>query len=267
MGSVQQHCKLRRSLRDHPGITGRQRGLWRLQWGSRMTGATLRGSGTAYSSGGIGWIDSEDQPSRVGGYWTHQRITAWQRLVQWRNGAAHTSGVHQQDGCRREEDDLGSGTRQWRAARLPGIGFMRAVSRGEAEATARALLEVGRAMGRVVGVDNDNGARGFGAGWTGSTREAVTVTDQSPGWDELGWLRATVGGGGSNTAQAGRINLHELGAGLAGFGRQDGWIELGQDGGFWASCVRGIQSGTIWAGQLTLTLFGRRSHHETSESP
>ncbi|KAJ7835934.1 hypothetical protein B0H14DRAFT_2589982 [Mycena olivaceomarginata] len=142
-------------------------------------------------------------------------------------GGTSTTKKGCRDGCRREEDDSGSGTQRQRAAWLPGIGFMRAVSRGEAEATMRALLEVGRAVGQVAGADNDNGAGAVlerstrvhqevdhghgvvlqgvngadsGVGWMGSTCEADTAADWSLGWDELGWLKATVGSGGSNTA-------------------------------------------------------------------
>ncbi|KAJ7364676.1 hypothetical protein DFH08DRAFT_798995 [Mycena albidolilacea] len=243
---------------DHPGITGRQRGQWRLQWGSRTTGATLRSSGAAYSSGGIGWIGSEDQPGRVGG--TGPTSTSQDgsgsydvgtgQLTHW--GYASSTGTTRKGyrkGCRRKEDDSGNSTRRQRAVRLPGIGFTWAVSCGEAEATVRAPLEVGRAVGRVAGVDNNDstvqhwsGARkriggrpctwgSTSEGWTGSTCEAVMVADQSPGWDELGWLKAAVGGRSRNTAQAGRIDLRGLRAGLAGFGRQDGLVELGRDGG------------------------------------
>ncbi|KAJ7798496.1 hypothetical protein B0H14DRAFT_3544462 [Mycena olivaceomarginata] len=271
-GSVLQHCKLRRSLWDHPGITGRQRGLRRLQWGSRTTGATSRGSAAAYSSGGIGWIDSEDQPGRVGstgptsasqdGSGSYDGGTGW---LTHRGYASSTGTTRKgcRDGCRREEDDSGSGTRRRRAARLPGIGFMRAVSRGEAEATARAPLEVGRAVGRVAGADNDDGAvrRWSGArerigggprtrgGASGGARQAERVGAGSTaqirrGMDGLN-TRGGYGGGsvagvgragmvrgrGSNTARAGRIDLRGLGAGLAGFGWQNGLIELGRDAG------------------------------------
>jgi hypothetical protein len=84
----------------------------------------------------------------------------------------------------------------------------------------------GRLSGLVQGQQH-----GFSVGWTGLTRKAVMAADRSPEWDELGWLKAAVGGGGSNTARAGCIDLHGLRVGLAGFGRWDGLVELRWDGG------------------------------------
>jgi hypothetical protein len=239
-GSVRHHCKLRRSLRDHPGITGRQRGLRRLQWGSRTTGATSRGSGAAYSSGGISWIDSEDQPGRVGGTGptsasqdgsgsydkgtgrpTHWGYASSKSQVTVGGHCAGTGTTRKgcRDGCRREEDDSGSGTRRRRAAQLPGIGFMRAVSRGEAEATAQAPLEVGRAVGRVAGADNDDGAvrRWSGArerigggprtrgGASGGARQAERVGAGSTAriWRGMDRLDTRGGYGGGSVAEVG----------------------------------------------------------------
>ncbi|KAJ7844610.1 hypothetical protein B0H14DRAFT_3686424 [Mycena olivaceomarginata] len=148
------------ALRDHPGITGRQPRTTAAAVGSRTTGATSRGSGTTYSSGGIGWIDSEDQPGRVGGT---EPTSAQQhgsgsydggtgRLTH-REYASSTGTTRKgcRDGCRREEDDSGSGTRRR-------IGFTQAVSRGEVEAIARTPLEVGGLQERVADANNDASA-------------------------------------------------------------------------------------------------------------
>jgi hypothetical protein len=67
------------------------------------------------------------------------------------------------------------------------------------------------------------------------------VVDRSPGWDELGWLKAAVGGGGSNMARAGCIDLHGLGAGLDLVGGIDWWNSGGM-AEFKASCARGCVS-------------------------
>ncbi|KAJ7751731.1 hypothetical protein B0H14DRAFT_2635949 [Mycena olivaceomarginata] len=53
-------------FKDHPSITGQQPGLWGLQWGSRTTGVMSCGSGAAYSSSGIGWIELGAQAEHCG---------------------------------------------------------------------------------------------------------------------------------------------------------------------------------------------------------
>ncbi|KAJ7824993.1 hypothetical protein B0H14DRAFT_2596899 [Mycena olivaceomarginata] len=254
--------------------------------GSRTTGATSRGSGAAYSSGGIGWIDSEDQPGRVGGTGTHQRIAGRQRLVRRRNGAAPRIGGtpaapvqrgRARDGCRREEDDSGSSTRRQESGAAPwdrvhvssksrrGRGHLRGHrwrleglwDGSQARTTTTARYGAGAEHGAHRSADRGHGAgasggcgrlsgleqgqrRRFGAGWTGSTREAVTAADRSPGWDELGW----VGASGrrqvaANTARAGCIDLHRLWGGAGGIWSA-GWIGgTRRDGGILGPLARG----------------------------
>ncbi|KAJ7807731.1 hypothetical protein B0H14DRAFT_2872183, partial [Mycena olivaceomarginata] len=144
---------------------------------------------------------------------------------------------------------------------------MRAVSRGEAEATARAPLEVGRAVGRVAGADNDDGAvrRWSGArerigggprtrgGASGGARQAERVGAGSTAQIRRGMdgLDTRGGYGGGSVARAAvAATRHERGASTCtGSGR--GWRDLvgGMDwwnsGGmaeFRASCARGCVS-------------------------
>ncbi|KAJ7843184.1 hypothetical protein B0H14DRAFT_3139633 [Mycena olivaceomarginata] len=243
------------SLADYGGCSG---GLERQERRHAALGA-------AYSSGGIGWIDSEDQPGRVGStgptsasqHGSGSYDEGMGRPTHW--GYTSSTGTTRKgcrDGCRHEEDDSGSGTRRQRAAQLPGIGFMRAVSRGEAKATARAPLEVGRAVGRVAGVDNDNSA----------ARHARRLRRRigPPGWDELGWLVAAVGGGGSNTA---REQVHRLAQARGGAGGiwSAGWIGGTRAG--WRNPGPLARGGVLANGVLDVRGYARRGAGGNRNSP
>jgi hypothetical protein len=251
-----------------------------------MIGVTSRSSGTAYSSGDIGWIDSEDQPGRVGGTGptsasqdgsglydggtgqpTHRGYASSKSQVTVGGHCAGTGTTRKgcRDGCRCKEDDSGSGTRRRRAVRLPGIGFTRAVSRGEVEATARVLLEVGGLQERVTDANDDasavwrwsaeyacapcgrplvrcsaaGGARQAGQvgreghgcgsrmGQTSSMGTAVGAAVMSPGW-----RRAAGSGGDGDTASASTCGRGIRVAGSASTCAAVGWLDQvsGMDG-------------------------------------
>jgi hypothetical protein len=112
----------------------------------------------------------------------------------------------------------------------------------EHASTSEADRGHGAALQGVRGRLSGGQQRGFGAGWTGSTREAVTAADRSPGWDELGWLVAAVGGGGSNTARAGASTCTGSGRGWRDLVGGMDWWNSGGMAEFRASCARGCVS-------------------------